>query len=80
MTTEFESGAGAARVLRLRANGGGWTPIHVTVHRVELDDGVFAGMLSLRLPTDAEAAAEAAGAPEAPKSRKARRKADAAQP
>jgi hypothetical protein len=53
MTTEFDDGA-ASRVLRLRANGGGWTPIHVTAHRVELEEGTFAGMLSLRLPTDDE--------------------------
>jgi len=27
-----------------------------TVNRVELDDGVFAGLISVRLPTDAELA------------------------
>jgi hypothetical protein len=59
MTTEFEKGA-ASRVLRLRALDGGWTPIHVTAHRVELDEGIFAGLLSLRLPTDEEAATVAA--------------------
>jgi hypothetical protein len=53
MATEFDSGA-ASRVLRLRAVDGGWTPIHVTAHRVEIDDDVFAGLLSLRLPTDDE--------------------------
>jgi hypothetical protein len=53
MTTEFDDGA-ASRILRLRANGDGWTPIHVTAHRVELEEGAFAGMLSLRLPTDDE--------------------------
>jgi hypothetical protein len=58
MTTDFESGT-ASRVLRLRAVDGGWTPIHVTAHRVEIDDGVFAGLLSMRLPTDAESAAAA---------------------
>jgi hypothetical protein len=50
MTAEFGSGP-TSRVLRLRAYGGGWTPIHVTVHRVELQEGTFAGLLSLRLPT-----------------------------
>jgi Family of unknown function (DUF5628)/Domain of unknown function (DUF5593) len=55
MTTEFDSGA-AARVLRLRALDGGWTPIHVTAHLVELEEDTFAGMLSMRLPTDEELA------------------------
>jgi hypothetical protein len=55
MTTEFDSGA-ASRVLRLRALDGGWTPIHVTAHRVELEKDTYAGMLSLRLPTDDEVA------------------------
>jgi hypothetical protein len=55
MTTDFEGGS-ASRVLRLRARGGGWTPIHVTAHRVELEEDTFAGLLSLRLPTDAELA------------------------
>ncbi len=40
-------------MLRLRANGGGWTPIHVTVNRVELEEDTFAGLVSLRLPTEA---------------------------
>ena len=53
MATQFDYGA-AARVLRLRAYGGGWTPIHVTAHRVKIDEGVFAGLLSLRLPTEVE--------------------------
>lgn len=53
MTTEFDGGA-ATRILRLPANGGGWTPIHVTAHRVELDENTYAGLLSLRIPTDAE--------------------------
>jgi hypothetical protein len=56
MTTEFADGA-TSRVLRLRGNGGGWTPIHVTVHRVELEEETFAGLVSLRLPTDDELAA-----------------------
>jgi len=55
MTTEFDSGA-ASRVLRLRALDGGWTPIHVTAHLVELEEDTFAGLLSLRLPTDDELA------------------------
>jgi hypothetical protein len=55
MTTEFDSGS-ASRVLRLRALDDGWTPIHVTAHRVELEPDTFAGLLSLRLPTDDEIA------------------------
>jgi hypothetical protein len=72
MTTEFAKGA-AARVLRLRANGGvGWTPIHVTTHRVELEAGTFAALLALRLPTEAELMDFHTGPPEAGKPRKVR--------
>ena len=53
MTIEFGDGA-AARVLRLRTHDGGWTPIHVAVHRVEIAEDVYAGLLSLRVPTDDE--------------------------
>lgn len=53
MATAFDSGT-ASHVLRLRALDGGWTPIHVTAHRVEIDDDTFAGLLSLRLPTEDE--------------------------
>jgi hypothetical protein len=56
MATDFGDGS-ASRVLRLRARDGGWTPIHVTVHRVELEANTFAGLLSLRVPTDDELAA-----------------------
>ena len=56
MSAEFAAGP-TARVLRLRANGGGFTPIHVTVNRVELEENTFAGLVSLRLPTEAELAA-----------------------
>jgi Family of unknown function (DUF5628)/Domain of unknown function (DUF5593) len=55
MTTEFADGP-TARVLRLRANGGGWTLVHVTTHRVEVAQNTFAGLVSLRLPTDSERA------------------------
>jgi Family of unknown function (DUF5628) len=56
MTREFATGA-TARVLRMPANGGGWTPIHLTVNRVEIDEDTYAGLVALRLPTDAEFAA-----------------------
>lgn len=55
MTTDFGDGS-ASRVLRLRALDGGWTPIHVTAHRVEIAADTYAGLLSLRLPTDDERA------------------------
>jgi hypothetical protein len=55
MTTEFAHGA-TTRVLRLPGHGGSWVPVHVTVNRVELDEQTFAGLVSLRLPTDAELA------------------------
>jgi hypothetical protein len=79
MATEFADGA-AGRVLRLRGNGGGWVPMHVTVNRVELEADTSAGLISLRLPTEAEladpepadsepAGAELAGAPAEPPKR-----------
>ena len=51
MAAEFATGS-ASGVLRMRANGGGWTPVHVTVNRVELDEDVYAGLATLRIPTD----------------------------
>lgn len=56
MRAEFTDGATCA-VLRLPAHDGGWVPVHVTVNRVELDDDRFAGLVALRLPTEAELAA-----------------------
>jgi Family of unknown function (DUF5628)/Domain of unknown function (DUF5593) len=57
MTIEFGSGV-TSGVLRLRAIDGGWTPVHMGINRVELDEGTYAGLLALRLPT-AEEIAEA---------------------
>jgi Family of unknown function (DUF5628)/Domain of unknown function (DUF5593) len=56
MTTEFAAGA-ASSVLRMPAHDGGWVPVHVTVNRVQLDEQTFAGLVSLRLPTQSELAA-----------------------
>ena len=70
MATEFVHGA-ASGVLRLRANGGGWTPMHVTVNRVELEENTFAGLVSLREPTADELASAESVEPAVPK-RKAR--------
>ncbi|MGB3520424.1 MAG: PAS domain-containing protein, partial [Mycobacterium sp.] len=50
------SQAPASGVLRLRQTDGGWAPVHVTVNRVDLDEGTVAGLIALRLPTDAELA------------------------
>jgi hypothetical protein len=49
MAEEFTAGS-TSGTLRMVANDGGWTPVHVTVNRVELDDGVFAGLATLRQP------------------------------
>ena len=56
MAREFVDGP-TARVLRLPAHGGGFTPIHVTVNRIELDNDTYAALMSMRLPTDEEIAA-----------------------
>lgn len=53
MTSEFVTGP-ASEILRMRQPGGGWAPVHVTVNRVELEDGIFAGLVALRLPSDDE--------------------------
>ena len=56
MAVEFASG-GTSATLRMAANDGGWTPVHVTVNRIELDDGVFAGLATMREPTADEVSA-----------------------
>jgi hypothetical protein len=38
----------------MRGHDADWVPVHVTVNRVELEPDTFAGLVSLRLPTDAE--------------------------
>ena len=53
MTKEFANGA-TSGVLRLPGNDTEWVPVHVTVNQVELEAETFAGLLSLRLPTDEE--------------------------
>ncbi|WP_396906956.1 PAS domain-containing protein [Mycolicibacterium phlei] len=51
---EFSAGPVTA-VLRLAGvDGAEWTPVHVTVNRVELDDGVYAGLATLRRPAAEE--------------------------
>lgn len=53
MAADFDTGA-ASGVLRMVGHHGGWTPVHVTVNRVELGRGIHAGLASLRMPTTAE--------------------------
>ncbi|OBJ47201.1 PAS domain-containing protein [Mycobacterium sp. 1423905.2] len=55
MTEEFVDGP-TSRVLRLPGHDSDWVPVHVTVNRVELAPETFAGLLSLRLPTEEEVA------------------------
>jgi hypothetical protein len=57
MASEFVPTGAAAGVLRMAAHGGGWTPVHVTVNRVQLEEDIFAGLATLRVPTEAEIAA-----------------------
>jgi hypothetical protein len=56
MTKEFADGP-TSRVLRMPGHDADWVPVHVTVNRVELEPDTFAGLVSLRLPTDEELAA-----------------------
>ena len=57
MAGEFVPTGTASGVLRMMANGGGWTPVHVTVNRVQLEEDIYAGLATLRIPTDVEIAA-----------------------
>ncbi|MGV0992902.1 MAG: PAS domain-containing protein [Mycobacterium sp.] len=51
-----ELGLGATHaVFRLPGNTDGeWVPMHVTINRLELESGVYGGLVTLRLPTDDE--------------------------
>lgn len=54
MAAELQHGVTTA-VFRMPANDGeGWVPMHVTINRIELEDGVFGGLVTMRLPTDDE--------------------------
>lgn len=56
IATEFTTGV-ATGVLRMTGVGGSeWTPVHVTVNRVELDDDVYAALATLRQPSETEIA------------------------
>jgi hypothetical protein len=54
MADEFVPTGSASGVLRMVANGGGWTPVHVTVNRVQLEEDIDAGLATMRIPTEAE--------------------------
>lgn len=71
MAREFATGT-ASGVLRMAADDGGWTPVHVTVNRVELGDDIYVGLATLRQPRDDELAATPVPGPTAPPTRKAR--------
>ena len=38
------------------SNDGGWTPVHMTINRIEIEEETFAALLALRLPTEEELA------------------------
>jgi hypothetical protein len=68
MTRELSGGA-TSRVLRMPGHDDGdWVPVHVTVNRVEVEPDAYAGLVSLRLPTDDELAT--AGLSPAPPARR----------
>ncbi|MGA5462902.1 PAS domain-containing protein [Mycobacterium sp. NPDC050041] len=56
MTREFTTGTTVA-VLRLKAVDGQWAPVHMTINRIELEPGTFAGLIALRRATSEEVAA-----------------------
>jgi len=53
---ELQSGGTTSAVVRLPGEDGGWVRLHVTISRVELDTGIYGGLVAMRLPTDAELA------------------------
>lgn len=55
MAIEYASGA-TSGIVRIRSADGGWTPVHMTVNRIRLDKDTHAGVVALRLPSEAELA------------------------
>lgn len=55
MRAELDMGTTSA-VLRLPGDEGGWVPLHVDISKIELDGGIYGGLVTLRLPTDTELA------------------------
>lgn len=78
MTVDLADGV-ATGILRLRSVGGGWTPVHVTINRVESQPDASAALISLRSPTEGELSAAGLDAGQAPAAgnRKATRRARA---
>lgn len=66
MEKEFASGS-TSGVIRLANHVGDWVRLKTTIHRIEIEPGVFAGLVSVRRATDAEVAAELTPAPVEPK-------------
>jgi Family of unknown function (DUF5628)/Domain of unknown function (DUF5593) len=63
MILEYDNGATSA-VMRMRTDDGDWIPVHVTMNRIELEPGTFAGLAAVRLPTDDELTAAHLDGPE----------------
>lgn len=55
MQADLETGMTTA-VLRLPGRQSDWVPIHATINRIELDEGIYGGLVTLRLPTAEELA------------------------
>jgi hypothetical protein len=55
MALEYANGS-TSGVLRLRTNDGGWTPVHMTINRVELEPNTCAALVAFRVPTEDELA------------------------
>ncbi len=54
MAADFAPSGTASGVLRMVGHGGGWAPVHVSVNRVRLGEDIYAGLATLRVPTEAE--------------------------
>lgn len=52
---EFESG-GTTLIARMSHDEDAWVPVHITINRIELEPGLFVGLLAMRRATDAETA------------------------
>lgn len=47
---------GTSRVLRMATYDGGWLPVHITLNRIEIEPGIFVGLLTLRDATPCDEA------------------------
>lgn len=55
MPAEFDLG-GASRIVRLSHTESDWVPVHITINRIELEPGVFTGLMAMRRATECELA------------------------